>query len=237
MAQTTSGVYAIKNHNTGKVYVGSSIDLARRERVHFRDLKKGVHKSVKLQHSWNKHGAEAFEFTVLEATTADETALRAAEQVWINRMNSVCDGYNVNPIAGNVGRMPKSDEHKRRIGDKRRGATHSAESRALISARARARTPRPLAEATKRKISASNTGKVRTPEMRAHLSDVRAGMKVGPHSPEHCAAISEGKRGKPLSERHKQRIREGLLASRMNRRMNTAGEDEAAARGWAPPKK
>ena len=214
MASAQSGVYALKNAVAGKVYVGSSIDLARRKRTHFRDLNKGVHKSVKLQHSWAKHGAEAFAFEILELTPREERALRAAEQRWIDALDAVSAGYNLNPVAGNVGRMPKSAEHRKRIGDSRRGRVHTAETKAVLSESARLRAHRPCSDETKLRISTAKVGRAMTPEARANLSAARTGLRVGPQSSDHKAAISASKLGKPLSEHHKQRIRDGHAASR-----------------------
>ena len=209
-----AGVYAIRNAVTAKCYVGSSVDLVRRRATHFRELRKGVHKCVKLQHSWNKHGEQAFSFEVLEQTTSAEDVLRPTEQHWINTLDSYHNGYNVNPVAGNAGRMPKSAEHRARIGAARRGCKHSPEARAAISEKAKGRVLTP------EHISALAAGRKAAPPVvwsaasRALLSSKRAGVSYGPHSPEHCAAISAGKTGKPLSDHHKQRIREGLAARR-----------------------
>lgn len=217
MTHTQSGIYAIKNAVTGKAYVGSSVDLARRKRTHFRDLGKGVHRSTKLQRSWAKHGAAAFTFEVLELTTHEENALRAAEQRWIDILDAVSAGYNLNPVAGNVGRMPKSAEHRKHIGDSRRGRVHTAETKAVLSERAKLRPSRPCSDETRSKISAAKIGKPMTPEARANLSAARIGIRTGPQSPDHRAAISAAKSKKPLSAYHKQRIRDGHAASRLTK--------------------
>ena len=52
----SSGIYIIKNAKTKKVYVGSSIDITSRVRNHIKDLNRGIHHSMKLQRSFNKHG-------------------------------------------------------------------------------------------------------------------------------------------------------------------------------------
>ena len=217
MTSTKSGVYVIRNRVTGKVYVGSSVDMPQRKRTHFGQLRRGGHRSVKLQNSWDKHGADAFEFCVLEATSRDELPLRAAEQVWIDRLNAVAGGYNINPVAGSVGRLPKTDAHKANIGRALLGRKNTPSAIARMVEAAKGRPSRPSTEAQKSKISAANTGKTRTPEMRAALSAARTGMKFGPYTPEHKAAISASKLGKPQSAHHTQRIREGQAAARAKR--------------------
>lgn len=193
----TSGVYAFENTVTGRCYVGSSIDLTRRERTHRRMLRNGTSKCLKLQNSWAKHGETAFEFVVLELTSADEAPLRAAEQVWIDRLDAASEGYNINPVAGNVGRLPKTEAHRRNIGEGRRGHTHSEATKAVLSDRAKARDPRPTTEDTKAKISKANSGKTRSAEQRKRISIARSGLKLG-----------------PMTEAHKQAIRDGRAAAR-----------------------
>lgn len=207
-----SGVYSIKNVVTGKSYVGSSVDMQCRRRVHFRHLRRGTHHSVKLQSSWAKHGEVAFVFEVLELVPREEGALRAAEQRWIEALGSVAEGYNVCPQAGNVGRLPKTPEHRAKIGAARRGAKHTPEAKALISTRAKGRKTAPLSAEHRAKIAEANRGKTRTPEQRRNISLARQGLKVGPMSDAQKSAIAASKRGKPLSAEHRQRIREGLLA-------------------------
>jgi group I intron endonuclease len=61
-----SGVYEIRNSESGRRYVGSTSDLERRERDHFRDLRAGNHINPIMQRSFDLHGEEAFSFQVLE---------------------------------------------------------------------------------------------------------------------------------------------------------------------------
>jgi hypothetical protein len=61
-----SGIYEITNAVNGRRYVGSSIDLDRRKRDHFSSLKRNKHGNPYLQNDFNKCGAGAFRFSVLE---------------------------------------------------------------------------------------------------------------------------------------------------------------------------
>lgn len=205
-----SGVYAIRNTRTGKAYVGSSVDMQRRRRTHWRELRNGTHGCAKLQRSWLKHGADSFAFEVLETVASDEAELRGAEQRWIDRLDAVRHGYNVNPVAGNVGRMPKSAEHRKKIGDSRRGRKHTPEVRARLSELAK-RRPNTLTPERAKQIGALG-GRKLTQAERDHLSALRTGVPTGPMPAHQRAAISASKQGKPLSAHHRQRIREGQLA-------------------------
>lgn len=90
------GVYAWINTANGKVYVGSATNVARRKYHHTRLLTKHKHPNSHLQAAWNKYGADAFHFEILEQVE-DLLWLRAREQAWITRLDA-CDrefGYNV----------------------------------------------------------------------------------------------------------------------------------------------
>ncbi len=49
MSQRTVGVYAIRNRETGRAYIGSSVAIQRRRWAHFHELAKGTHSAQELQ--------------------------------------------------------------------------------------------------------------------------------------------------------------------------------------------
>jgi len=128
-----SGVYKIINVLNNNVYVGSSINLERRKREHFNLLKKNKHINTHLQNSWNKYGGDSFEFIILEFCEKEKCTL--IEQNYIDKYNPI---YNINPRAGSslgikhkqetiekirkkqTGKI-KSEETKKKIGDKNKG--------------------------------------------------------------------------------------------------------------------
>lgn len=77
-----SGVYAIRNLRTGRVYIGSSINLTSRWEGHRNSLQRGDHHNAHLQESWNLDGADAFVFEVIESCLPIEMADR--ERYWID---------------------------------------------------------------------------------------------------------------------------------------------------------
>lgn len=94
-----SGVYRILCVPTGKVYIGSSKNIASRWASHLSLLRRDEHHSPHLQHAWNKYGEGAFVFEVVEL--AEKAQLLVREQKWIGE-SRCCDsdfGYNVAPIA------------------------------------------------------------------------------------------------------------------------------------------
>lgn len=48
-----SGVYILNNENSGRVYIGSSVDIVTRITNHFRDLKSNRHANKELQKDYN----------------------------------------------------------------------------------------------------------------------------------------------------------------------------------------
>lgn len=89
--EMAQGVYIIKNHVNEKVYVGSSRDLEKRKRDHFKDFELGKAINRHLQFAVSKHGIHNFEFIVLEEVGL-ETNLLEREQHWWSLYRDNC--YN-----------------------------------------------------------------------------------------------------------------------------------------------
>jgi group I intron endonuclease len=114
------GVYAIRNVLNGRRYVGSAINMRARWRGHLTILYRGHGKtSSKLLRAWQKYGAQAFVFEVLEEVP-NPVDLIEIEQRYIEALQAVLDGYNTRPHAkSNLGiryDQPMSDERRRKIG-------------------------------------------------------------------------------------------------------------------------
>ncbi len=92
-----SGIYSIRNLVNGKIYIGSSVLIAQRFRDHRKRLKKGNHDNIHLQRSWNKHGEQNFEFSVLEHCEINVLLLR--EQAWLDKTKNK---FNILKFAGNT---------------------------------------------------------------------------------------------------------------------------------------
>ena len=90
------GIYKILNTVNNKVYIGSATNIEKRWRDHKWHLNRNIHHNSHLQSSWNKYGAEAFEFTVLLECRIDD--LLTNELKFILAHNSFNNeyGYNVN---------------------------------------------------------------------------------------------------------------------------------------------
>jgi predicted GIY-YIG superfamily endonuclease len=102
-APSESGVYQIRCAPTGKIYVGSAVNMRARWAQHRSQLRKGAHGNAHLQHAWAKYGEASFEFSVLEHAARDE--LLAREQYWIDKTQAACreSGFNIFDTAGSPG--------------------------------------------------------------------------------------------------------------------------------------
>lgn len=99
------GVYMIRCLATGKVYIGSSENVANRLDKHIYLLRRGCHHSRRLQRAWDKYGPQAFDCDLVDPVY-DLTRLREAEQFWINRYDSYRNGYNGTTHTGQGSTIP-----------------------------------------------------------------------------------------------------------------------------------
>jgi group I intron endonuclease len=81
----TSGVYKIMSLKTGRIYVGSAIDLKVRKYFHFHSLMKGTHYNTHLQNHYNEYGENDLCFSVIELCQKENLVTR--EQFWIDKLN------------------------------------------------------------------------------------------------------------------------------------------------------
>lgn len=108
------GIYAITHLATGRAYVGSASNISKRWHRHRRELGAGGHCNAHLQAAWNRYGADAFTWSVLEFTSD----LTAREQHWIDKLDAYEQGFNLCPTArSSRGRVASDEERaKRRAG-------------------------------------------------------------------------------------------------------------------------
>lgn len=102
-----SGVYQILNEGNGKIYIGSSTNLAKRKNEHFRLLRKNKHKNRYLQFSFNKN-PDVFKFKVIEYVSLCSLLIR--EQFYLDKyFDNQESCYNMNPKSeSSKGRTPRN---------------------------------------------------------------------------------------------------------------------------------
>lgn len=105
-----SGIYEIRNLVNDKFYIGSAINLNKRKHNHLSDLRLNKHRNKHLQSSYNKHGEDKFEFTVLCECIYNE--LIKLEQKFIDDLNPE---YNICKVAGSQLGMRRTNESRQRM--------------------------------------------------------------------------------------------------------------------------
>jgi group I intron endonuclease len=179
-----AGIYRIELGN-GHFYVGSSSDLANRERQHRNGLLRGNHGNPKMQNCWNKY--KVFEFIVLDECGTDELLHR--EQLLIDAHINDPKNANLAPTAGSALGFVHSAATRAKLSALRKGIPKSPEWRAKLSASQTGRKRGPFSPEWRANLAASQKGKGKTAEHRANLSAALTGKR---YSASHCAAISAG---------------------------------------------
>lgn len=197
---TISGIYKISNSISEKFYIGSAVNIKIRFKGHKYKLRHNSHSNIKLQASWNLHGEEAFEFIILEY--CEKQNLIEREQYWIDKLEAVKFGYNINKFANSrLGMLHtnetklkfksliRSKEHKEKLKIARLGTKHTEETKAKMSKSHKGK----MSEGHKDKLKAA----AKTPERRNALRLARLG-KIGnrksekwPHAEGHWRCICD----------------------------------------------
>lgn len=186
---STPGIYAIVNLVNQHFYVGSAVNLKKRNHHHLRDLVTGKHKNAHLQRAYNLYGSDAFRFDILEHVEHVDNLL-TREQHYIDTLNPE---YNISRTAGSNFGMSFTPEHRAKISAARRANYGMLEQMETLNA---ARRGKHLSPEHRAKITANQTGKQVSPETRARMSAAHTGKKK---TPEHAANIRAAKLGKKRS--------------------------------------
>ena len=99
-----AGVFQVKNTITGKLLLGSTLNLDGALNGHRFSLTIGSHRNTALQHDWNSYGPDAFVFEVLEEVKLSDEPyfnlsdeLTLLEEIWIEQLQPFGEhGYNTN---------------------------------------------------------------------------------------------------------------------------------------------
>jgi len=191
-AEKISGIYTIKCLTNGKVYIGSSVKIKQRWQLHLGRLRRNKHENQVLQNTWNKYGADTFEWNILEHISIDGLSTEDIKQLLILREQHHIDIFsntvlfNICPVAGSCLGVKFSEERCANVSRYRTGVKSSAEARANISEAKKHQSPE-----TRAKIGDGNRRRVITDEMRANMSKASLSQTA-----ETRVKISESLRGK-----------------------------------------
>jgi group I intron endonuclease len=185
-----SGIYRITCTTTGKFYIGSAVNLYKRQDTHSYYLHRNAHHNPKLQASWNKYGEAAFIFEIVELVLIPEL-LTAREQYWLDTLKPFgIRGFNIARIAGSSRGVKRSAETCKKIGDAHRGRKPSPEAREKNR------------QAQIGKHSEYNRGKKASPETRAKMSATRRGRPAHNRGTKHTPEAIEKIRLAGLGHTH-----------------------------------
>jgi group I intron endonuclease len=127
-----SAIYIILNTRNNKIYIGQTQDIRRRWAKHRSELNLNKHPNRHLQAAWNKYGAKAFRFKILERCAVDQ--LDEREQHFLNIYMVKENCYNRSSEAGTVRGIKRSPESRKRLSEALKGHKISDETRAKIGA-------------------------------------------------------------------------------------------------------
>jgi group I intron endonuclease len=165
-----SAIYAIVNNVTRDMYVGSAVAVNRRWNAHGRDLVKQCHYNTRLQRAYDKYGANAFDWEIIQFVD-NKTELIAREQFWMDFFKPV---YNGRPVANSP-----------------LGTKHSAETRAKMSAAAKKKV---FTEAHRQNISKAKKGICTTSDnQKKRLSELNKGKVLSAETKAKISATSTGR--------------------------------------------
>lgn len=217
-------VYAIKNINTGKKYIGSTLDYQHRLNRHFSELHGDKHHSIYLQRSFNKHGEDAFIHYIIERNLSEADAHKLELKLISDDYNNL---YNVSKnVSGGdlISYHPNLEEIKEvhrqnakerwenpiegdglteiRYGNKNGmyGKTHTAEARQKIS---EAHKGRKHTKETRRNMSEAQTERYKDPKEREKVSQ---GLYKRYSNPEERAKTGEANRKRFENPKERERF-------------------------------
>lgn len=165
----TCGIYCITHTESGKQYVGQSLNCIERWKQHTTPKKN----SNGIKGAIMKHGVNAFTFSVLEECKSED--LNDREVWWIEMLATLSpSGYNLRS-GGGQGTVV-SIETKKKLSEAQKGKPAPNKGKtASVNA----------------KLKMSNSAKTRSEETRKKLSESQKGKKIGPPSEEHRKKLSD----------------------------------------------
>lgn len=186
----TCGIYCITHTESGKKYVGQSLNCLERWKVHTTPKKN----SNGIKGAIMKYGVEAFTFSIIEECNKED--LNDREAWWISTLATLSpSGYNLTSGGGQgttVSNETRNKQSKLRLGKKLH--PHSEETKQ--------RMRKPKSEEHKKNLSNSKKGKTLSDEHKKQLSESKKG-KTG---------NNKGKKLGPISDEQKQKLSDAAKA-------------------------
>jgi group I intron endonuclease len=203
----TTGIYKIINTTNGKFYIGSSVKIEQRWVEHKSDLRLERHHSRHLQRAYDKYGADAFEFKIVEEVENPKRLL-IREQHYLDTLTPYQRdvGYNSVKNAHNCLGFKHTEESKKKMSESRKGTKRTEETKRKMSESAKKwRAENPTSDETRQRMRESSKIRWSRPDAyseatRRKQSEAHKGReawnKGTPCSEETKKKISEANKGR-----------------------------------------
>lgn len=196
MKDRESGVFAITNRATEKIFIGMSVDLKATKNSYFNKLRGGICSNFELQEDFDRFGEAEFEFDVLEYCSKEE--LYKKRRFYLEFYRTHKDVYG-----RRKGIRHQSAETKKKISSANRGSKRNEEERMRMSLACRGRKH---TEVVRKKIGAASLGRTKSKKVRQKISETLKGQEF---TEERKQKISKSLRGIIYSAEHMQKFHEG----------------------------
>src|SRR5690606_35983492 len=181
-------IYQWIHKESGKIYIGSAVDLSIRLKIYFSKSYLNRDKSMYIYKALLHHSYSAFSLSILEYIDLSHLSKEEARKLIFEReqhyFNSLGPKYNIQRIAGSSLGQTRSEKSKVLMSEARLGTFHYAETKAKISEALKGKKYPNLNKShsaeTKAKMSLAksgeknpNFGKARSAETKAKMSATR----------------------------------------------------------------
>ena len=167
----TTGVYTISSNETGRVYVGSTVNMAHRFSQHRQALRRASHDNKYLQNHFAKYGESDLSFNPLIVCDRKDLEMYETRAIKTLIGGDRAKGFNIGNTARSTLGVPLSNERKAHMSKMRKGM------------------PSRLTDEGRKALSEAHKGKVRTEAEKQAIRDSKLGK---PRSESDRSAISEG---------------------------------------------
>ncbi len=123
-----SGIYCWYSKLTGKMYVGSAVNLRARTNDYYQASYVEDRKHLPIIRAMEKYGRDNFSLIILEYTNKEN--LIRSEQYWID---SITPSYNILTVAGSWSNHRHTEDAKLKMSKAGIGKTHTEEVKKLMS--------------------------------------------------------------------------------------------------------
>lgn len=203
-------IYRYTNLINGKVYIGSTVNIKKRQRQHKEASESTIPRMERIYfyQATRKYGWNNFKFEIIEENVCI-IIRNERENYWIKHHNSLDRKFGYNSCLAD--KREPSDEVRAKMSATKKGKKKSDETRAKMSASHQGKKHpgygKKLSEETKARMSAAKKGKKKSDETKAKMSLAQKGKVV---SDETRAKMSDAKKGTTLSDERKANISQKL---------------------------